>query len=200
MPKTERRTRAEMLDRTRERLIAAGREHFGDRGYAATSMDDLTASVGLTRGALYHHFGGKSGLLEAVVRTLDDELCVQLRAILRANEDPLAALAERARAYIELTQTARFQRIMFTDAPSVLPDAIEETSAACIATLTEVVEEARTRGIVAADVSPIALATMINGAMADASRWVAAAPEAEHRARLEEATRSAAALVEGLRI
>ncbi|SDD23510.1 TetR/AcrR family transcriptional regulator [Glycomyces harbinensis] len=199
MVKTARRTRAEMLDRTREQLIAAGREHFGSHGYAATSMDDLTGSVGLTRGALYHHFGGKSGLLEAVVRRLDDELCVQLKAILRGNDDPLDALAERGRAYIEKTQTPEFQRIMFTDAPAVLPDAIEETAAACIATLAEVVQEGRARGIVAADVTPVVLATMLNGALADASRWVAAAPEDERESRLEAARRSSTALVQGLR-
>ncbi|WP_025155988.1 TetR/AcrR family transcriptional regulator [Leifsonia aquatica] len=197
--KTDRRSRAQMIDETRDQLLSAARAHFAEHGYAATSMDDLTASVGLTRGALYHHFGGKQGLLDAVVRRLDAELCVQLREVLSDHDDPLVALDERSRAYIEKTQSVEYQRIMFTDAPAVIPDAVEETAAACIATLAEVVDEARERGIVAEHVSPVAIATMLNGALADASRWVAAAPEADASRRRRVAIESASALIGGLR-
>lgn len=196
---SDRRSRAQMIDETREQLLTAARAHFAEHGFAATSMDELTASVGLTRGALYHHFGSKQGLLDAVVRQLDAELCAQLKQVLRDNDDPLVALDERSRAYIEKTQSVEFQRIMFTDAPSVIPDAVEETAAACIATLAEVVGEARERGIVAEHVSPVAIATMLNGALADASRWVAAAPEADEARRRQVALESASALISGLR-
>jgi len=190
-----------MLEETRGQLLVAARQHFAEHGYAATSMDDLTASVGLTRGALYHHFGGKSGLMDAVVRDMDDELCVQLKAILHAGEtDPLSALAERSRAYIEKTQTSEFQRIMLTDAPAVVADAIEETSKACVATLTEVLEDAQGQGLVSPAISCPAVATMLNGALADASRWVAAASAAERGERLHRARDAATALVEGLRV
>ncbi len=69
-----RKTRAEMLAETRAKLVSAARQAFGTIGYADTSMDELTASVGLTRGALYHHFGDKKGLLAAVVKQLDAEM------------------------------------------------------------------------------------------------------------------------------
>ena len=44
------RTRAEMIEETRVKLLAAARA-FRDSGYAAASMDELTAAAGLTRGA-----------------------------------------------------------------------------------------------------------------------------------------------------
>lgn len=75
-----RRTRAEM-EETRATLLATARRVFSEHGYAATSMDDLTAQAGLTRGALYHHFGDKKGLLAAVVAQLDAETDVRLQAI-----------------------------------------------------------------------------------------------------------------------
>ena len=53
------RARAEMIEDTRARLIASARQAFATQGYANTSMDDFTARAGLTRGALYHHFGDK---------------------------------------------------------------------------------------------------------------------------------------------
>ena len=62
-----RQSRASMIEATRAKLIAAARQAFAQHGYAQASMDELTAQAGLTRGALYHHFGGKPGLLVAVV-------------------------------------------------------------------------------------------------------------------------------------
>ena len=59
--------RAETMEETRTKLITAARKAFAEKGFAAASMDDLTASVGLTRGALYHNFGDKKGLLAAEI-------------------------------------------------------------------------------------------------------------------------------------
>ncbi len=52
-----RKARAEMIEETRQKLVAAARQQFGSVGYAETVMDELTAQAGMTRGALYHHFG-----------------------------------------------------------------------------------------------------------------------------------------------
>lgn len=79
-----RKPRAEMIEETRAKLIDAARRAFADNGYAGASMDELTASAGLTRGALYHHFGDKKGLLAAVVQQIDDEMNLRLGAILAA--------------------------------------------------------------------------------------------------------------------
>lgn len=46
-----RKPRAEMIEETRAKLIEAARRAFADNGYAGASMDELTASAGLTRGA-----------------------------------------------------------------------------------------------------------------------------------------------------
>ncbi|MBF3234928.1 helix-turn-helix transcriptional regulator, partial [Pseudomonas aeruginosa] len=59
--------RIETMEENRAKLIAAARKAFARDGYAEASMDELTASVGLTRGALYHNFADKRGLLSAVV-------------------------------------------------------------------------------------------------------------------------------------
>ena len=49
-----RRSRADMMDETRRKLLASARAAFAEKGFHDTSMDDLTSAVGLTRGALYH--------------------------------------------------------------------------------------------------------------------------------------------------
>lgn len=52
-------TRAELLEAAINRLAAGG---------VAVDFDGIAADVGLTRGALYHHFGSVGGLLEEVYR------------------------------------------------------------------------------------------------------------------------------------
>ena len=72
--------RAEMIAETRAKLLEAGRKAFGTIGYAEASMDDFTAEAGLTRGALYHHFGDKKGLFEAVLIQIDAEMTARMEA------------------------------------------------------------------------------------------------------------------------
>jgi TetR/AcrR family transcriptional repressor of nem operon len=50
-------------------VVSAARDEFWSRGYAATSVDDLTAATGLGKGSLYGAFGDKHSLF---VRALDD--------------------------------------------------------------------------------------------------------------------------------
>jgi AcrR family transcriptional regulator len=59
------RRHAQMMEETRAKLIQAARKL--SRPTATPSMDDLTAKAGPTRGALYHNFGDKKGLLQAVI-------------------------------------------------------------------------------------------------------------------------------------
>ena len=96
------RPRAEMIEATRAKLLASARQAFGRLGYAQTSMDDLTAEAGLTRGALYHHFGDKKGLLAAVVAQIDAEMDQRLEAISSAVADPWQAFCERCHAYLHI--------------------------------------------------------------------------------------------------
>ena len=50
----------------RARLIEAGVEIFGRRGYAATSVREIVERAGVTKPVLYYHFGSKEGLMKAI--------------------------------------------------------------------------------------------------------------------------------------
>ena len=52
---------------TRTRLIDTAIERFAEHG-PGTSFDAVAADVGVTKGALYHHFGSKDGLVEEVYK------------------------------------------------------------------------------------------------------------------------------------
>jgi AcrR family transcriptional regulator len=64
---TERLTRAQQQERTRERLLNAAETLFGDRGIHQTSLDQIAAAAGLTKGAIYANFGSKKELIAAIL-------------------------------------------------------------------------------------------------------------------------------------
>ena len=94
--------RAETAQENREKMIQAARRAFAEKGYAAASMDELTASVGLTRGALYHNFTDKKGLLAAVVAQIDGEMAANAKAVAAAAEDDWERLLAEGIAYIKM--------------------------------------------------------------------------------------------------
>jgi AcrR family transcriptional regulator len=59
--------RAASAEQTRARLLDVAIARFAEHGLDAT-FDAVAADAHVTKGALYHHFGSKAGLLEAVYR------------------------------------------------------------------------------------------------------------------------------------
>jgi len=114
------RTQSERSAATREALIAAARELFAERGYAAVGTEEIVRKAGLTRGALYHQFGGKRELFEAVYETIEREVTERIAADALVGPDPLEALRAGARAFLDHCLQPEVQRIVLIDAPSVL--------------------------------------------------------------------------------
>jgi TetR/AcrR family transcriptional repressor of nem operon len=57
-------------ERTRGLLLKAAFEEIWSRGYSATSVDEIIAKTGFTKGAFYHHFGSKKQLALAVLEEI----------------------------------------------------------------------------------------------------------------------------------
>src|SRR5664280_3292440 len=51
----------------REQLIEVGRKLFADKGFEATSIEEIAARAGVSKPVVYEHFGGKEGLYAVVV-------------------------------------------------------------------------------------------------------------------------------------
>ncbi|WP_394834310.1 TetR/AcrR family transcriptional regulator [Pendulispora rubella] len=171
------RRRAQMVEETRAKLIEAARKAFAAKGYAAASMDDLTAEAGLTRGALYHNFGDKKGLLQAVIDQMDAEMGVRLRAVRERAQTPWLALLDESIAYIEMALEPEIQRIMLLDGPAVLGDPSRwPNQTACLRTTTQTIQALIDEGTVR-PVDAEAAARLLNGAALNASLWIAAADD-----------------------
>jgi AcrR family transcriptional regulator len=77
-------------------------------------------AAGVTRGALYHHFGGKDALFEAVLETVENGVTARLTAEIAGAPDAVSAVESAALAWIEMAGDPLIQRIILIDAPSVL--------------------------------------------------------------------------------
>lgn len=185
------------MEATRASLLAAARSAFAARGYAGTSMDDFTGEAGLTRGALYHHFGSKQGLLVAVIEQIEAEVGERLQAVSDAAPTPWEGLRRRCRTYLELALEPEIRRIVLQDARAVFGDVPQAAQSVGIAAL-----ETALQGLIAEGaVVPVhagATARMLYGAVTEASFWIAE-PDGDQASRLADALAGLDRLLGGLR-
>jgi AcrR family transcriptional regulator len=191
-----RRPRSDMIAETRAKLIAAGRAAFGGKGYAEASMDDFTAEAGLTRGALYHHFGDKKGLLEAVIFEIDGEMTARLNAISAAAPTRWQGFLDENLAYLDMALEPEIQRIVLRDGPAVLGDpSLWPSANGCITAIATTLQRLKDEGAIV-DVDAEATARLINGASISAAQWIANADDPA--ATLKKAVAAFRTLMEGL--
>lgn len=191
-----RRTRIEM-EETRAALIAMARKVFSERGYADTSMDDLTAQAGFTRGALYHHFGDKKGLLAAVVAQIDHEMDQRLDMISEQAKDIWSGFNQRCHTYLDMAIESEYQRIVLRDARAVLGGASIDSQQHCIDSMQRQIAQLIQQGIIE-QADPQALACLIYGSLAEAAFWIADGED--HNQRLKSGRIALNLLLRGLLI
>lgn len=171
------RRRIETMEENRAKLISAARRAFAAKGFAAASMDELTADVGLTRGALYHNFGDKKGLLAAVVAQVDGEMARRAQELGAAAPNDWEGLLAEGSAYIEMALDPEVRRIVLLDGPAFLGDPTQWPSQnACLEVTKQIVSRLIANGIMK-PVDDEAAARLLNGAALNAALWVAASDE-----------------------
>lgn len=140
-------------------------------------MDELTADAGLTRGALYHNFGGKKGLLQAVIDQLDAEMLERMRAVREQADTVWSGFLDESLAYIEMALEPEIQRIMLLDGPAVLGDPSQwPNQNACLLATTNTLQTLIDDGIVKT-VDAEAAARLLIGTALNAALWIAAAKD-----------------------
>jgi len=113
-------TQAERREKTQTAIVKAAKRIFGERGFAAATMDDIAAGARVAKGAVYHHFPTKEALFEAVFEQVSLELVSDLDRISRAEKDALAAMAAGTQAYFAACSKGATGQIILRDGPAVL--------------------------------------------------------------------------------
>ena len=86
-------------DQRREQLLALGVSLLATRSLDELTIDVLAEEAGISRGLLYHYFGGKHAFREAVVRRAVDDLVAQTAP--PAGGEPLERLRASLAAYVD---------------------------------------------------------------------------------------------------
>jgi AcrR family transcriptional regulator len=196
----ESRTRqAQRTEATKARLLSVARQMFVEHGFANVPAEELVQQAGLTRGALYHQFGGKEGLFAALYEIIQQEVTARINAAAEQAPDAWSGLRIGCHAFLQACVDPEVQRIMLLDAPVVLSwerwRAVDAQYG--LGSLKQGLQYAMERGFIAEQpIDP--LAHLLVGAMNEAAMWIARAPAPEEA--LRQAIVALDALLDGLRV
>jgi AcrR family transcriptional regulator len=191
------RTQAERSEATRGQLVRTARDLFAADGYTPTSLDAVCRKAGVTKGALYHHFGGKRELFEAVYEAEEAALCAALAQGARKHADPWDGFVAGSRAFLEACLDPGVQRISLLDAPSVLDwERMQEIQAEYgLALMKQGLKQSAKAGrIRSRDID--GLAHLLFGAMSEGAMYIARA--SDQRAALRKMTRELQSMLDAL--
>lgn len=179
------RTQAERLAATRATLLKEARSLFAASGYEAASTEEIVKRAKVTRGALYYHFKDKRAVFEAVVQEVAQEIAGSIDDAAEPAPDPLRALIEGTRAFLDACLDPAVRRIYLIDAPAVLgwhrwreidaPHGVRSLREGVVAVLAARPDQAL-------GIEPITF--LLSGAFNEAALWVAEAKD-EKSARRE---------------
>ena len=166
----QKRVRMSATER-REQLVGVSRSVFAERGYEATTIEEIAERAGVSKPVVYQHFGGKEGLYAVVVdrevRHLTDSIAQAFAS--RNPQDVAEAAAEAFLAYVEESEEG-FQ-ILIRDAPIGMTGGTFASVISDVAARTEqlLVDEFARRGFDAKTAPMYAL--MLVGAVALVGEW-----------------------------
>ena len=178
-----RRTKDEAAE-TRNRILDAAERVFGERGVSRTSLEDIAAAAGVTRGAIYWHFKDKSDLFSAMV----NRVTLPLEAMVAQSgdgtvTDPLALLKACAVHTLKRTATDPQCRRVFDivvhkceylDEMAGVKRRISTIQKGCVDNAEQAIRNAVKRGLLPDGVNPrlaaIGLDAMLFGLI---SNWLA---------------------------
>ena len=103
----------------REQLVAVGRSLFAEKGFGATSVEEIAARAKVSKPVVYEHFGGKEGLYAVIVDREVQALISSLQSSLESSERPRLILENATLGLLDYIErnTDGF-RVLVRDAPS----------------------------------------------------------------------------------
>ncbi|KAA5826731.1 TetR/AcrR family transcriptional regulator [Saccharopolyspora hirsuta] len=117
---TARPRRLEYSETTRQALVDSAVELFTEHGYAGTSLEEIAKRARVTKGALYHHFGGKQALFEAAFDAVETGVVARLAGVLADAGDRWEATRSGLSAFLQVCLEPSYQRIVVQDGPAVM--------------------------------------------------------------------------------
>lgn len=179
------RASAAAAAQTAQNILDAATELFTDHGFSAVSIDNVAIKAGVTRGAVYHHYGNKPGLFAATAGHLQTKIAQTVVTAAEAEgEDAADQLRAGCHAFLDAITSETAARILLAEAPAVLGWAQWRRMDAenSVVHLREALESAGTPGHLLE-----ASTAQLSGAMNEAALWIAENDTPERRDAAHEA-------------
>jgi AcrR family transcriptional regulator len=139
-------------ERKREEVVAAAARVFAERGFQATTVDDLVEATGLQRGGLYHYMSKKGDLLVEIHRRLIEPLLAEVERIEVEPHDPATTVRLIAHALAHNLRDYHNEVIVFLhEWRTIRDDPAWEDIRRARRDLEHVIERALRRGVMSGD-------------------------------------------------
>lgn len=166
-------TKAEQTLHTRRAILNRARYLFATKGYAATGTEEIISELGMTRGALYHQFNDKLGVFTAVIAEAYSEIADYIKTKIQPLDDNWEQLVIGCQAFLEIARQEELRRLIFIEAPAVLPaDTLVEFDRYGFGLLHEAIEIAVKEGKLNT-IDAEGFAHLVNGSLNELAAWVA---------------------------
>lgn len=159
----------------RTRILSAALDLFAERGYDATSVNEVVLRAGVTKGALYHYFTAKEDLLYEIYRGLLDQQLADLDRILAEIPDPRRALRAVVENLVVTTVSHAREVVVFGRETSRLGEArwrvLQTDWRRYQDAVRRLIRDAQRNGTFAALASPEVVSWMIFGLTTSLPTW-----------------------------
>lgn len=157
-------------EQTRQQIIEVATRLFARKGFYGTSISDLTQGVGLTKGALYHHFDDKDALFLAVVESVQTKWQEAVANEVVSGKGSLAQIGILFEKHAELLSRNEFMCLVMSnlmnEMESVNPkysSILEDIYEAFVLFVEQIVKTGQSNGEIRSDADPRLLSLNIVG-------------------------------------
>lgn len=114
-------SQAERRAATIAAILASARALFAERGFEATSIDDIAEAAGVAKGAVYHHFASKEAIfLDVLDATQQAVSTTEPPAGIFDLTDPVELIGAATLHYLTVVSEPATRRILLIDGPAVI--------------------------------------------------------------------------------
>lgn len=158
-----------------EDIVDAAADLFSQRGYAATSIQDIADQVGLLKGSLYHYINTKEDLLEAVIREAHLHTAALGLAALELEADALQKLRFVVQNHLSgATNNLAKVRVFYRESKFLPPERLESILASRDTyehALRQIIVSGQEEGTIAAHLDPLLTAIAILAILNSVQQW-----------------------------
>lgn len=161
-------------ERFRE-IIDAAAQVFLEKGYSATSIQDISDRVGILKGSLYHYVRSKEDFLYRIIKDVYDEAIEDIRTLNDGDKEPLSRLAEFIRLHVRFAASHltaySIQLREFSQLSEERREEIRQGGETYVEAMQRILEDGQSAGVIDSSLDARLASIIITGELNSMTRW-----------------------------